>query len=143
MSENPYAPPTADVTDVSIAPEIPSEILAKIKNAWVAGLISAGITLVFTGLAIGGISFSGIFTAWQLLDVALVLGFSYGIYRKSRVCATLLLLHFVSSKVIIFSQTGSAQGVVLAVVFLYYYALGVHGTFVYHKLVKEAAAAQP
>jgi len=143
MSENPYAPPTANVTDVSIAPEIPPEVLTKIKNAWIVGLISAGITLVFAALAIGGVSFAGVFTPWQLIDVALVLGLCYGVYRKSRTCATILLLHFAISKIMIFTATGKFQGVVMAVIFLYYYTLGVHGTFVYHKLVKEAAAARP
>jgi serine/threonine-protein kinase len=134
---NPYAPPKANVVKADDAElEVPEEILKRIRQAAIAGAISCGITLLFTLVAIAGTSLLG-FTAWELLDVALIAGLSYGIYRKSRVCAVLMLVYFVGAKIYMMSQGGQMSGLVLTLVFLYYYALGVHGTFQYHAWVKQ------
>jgi hypothetical protein len=136
MSENPYAPPRAAVGLAPVESLVPDAILKKIRNAWVAGLISAGITLVFTLLAVSGTRLIG-FGAWQLLDVALILALAFGIYRKSRVCAIVMFVYFVASKIMLISQTGNASGIVMALIFLYYYALGIQGTFAYHNHIKR------
>jgi hypothetical protein len=133
VSENRYAPPEAEVASPPPAePAVPDAILRKIRNAWVAGLISSGVTLVFVLIAISGTSIAG-FTAWEFADVALMLGLSFGLYRKSRTCAVLMLAYFVISKALLFQATGRASGMLLALVFLYYYAQGVVGTFAYHR----------
>jgi serine/threonine-protein kinase len=143
MSANRYAPPKSEVevrkNDLSYS--VPDEVLKKIKHAWTAGLISAALTLLVTLLAVFGVKMMG-FDAWEFLDVAFILGLTYGIYRKSRVCAVLMLVYFLISKIIIFAQSGKPNGIVMAVVFLYYYAQGVAGTFAYHKHVHSAGAGQ-
>ena len=123
----------ADDTDC----EVPEDILKKTRQAAVAGSISCGITLLFTLIAIAGTSMLG-FTAWQFVDVALIAGLAFGIYRKSRVCAVLMLVYFVGAKIYMIMQ-GNAKGagLVVAAIFLYYYVLGVQGTFQYHAWVKE------
>jgi hypothetical protein len=139
MSENPenrYAPPEADVALPAVEPQVPKATLRKIRNAWIAGLISAGMTLLLVLLAVAGTSIAG-FTGWEIVDVALILGLTFGIYRKSRVCAVLMLVYFVVSKVLLILETGQASGIVLALVFFYYYAQGVAGTFAYHKQVNQ------
>jgi serine/threonine-protein kinase len=143
MSANRYAPPKSEVEvpEEDLSESVPDEVLKKIKHAWTAGLISAALTLLMTLLAIFGIKMLG-FDAWMLLDVALILGLTYGIYRKSRVCAVLMLVYFIISKILLFAQTGKPNGIVMAVIFLYYYAQGVAGTFAYHKYVQEAGANQ-
>jgi hypothetical protein len=137
MSRNPYAPPGAEVDEVVPDAEVPAPILKKIRNAWVAGIISTVVTLVFTLLAIAGTSIAGI-TGWQLLDVVLMAGLSYGIYRKSRTCAVLMLVYFLVSKILQVVEGGKPSGIVLALVFFYYYAHGVAATFAYHKHLKLA-----
>jgi hypothetical protein len=135
MSHNPYAPPGAKVDLTQGEKSVPEPILKKIRNAWVAGLISAGVTLVVTVLAISGVSLMG-YTAWELLDVVLILGLTLGIYKKSRVCAIAMLTYFVASKIMLISETGKPSGLVTALIFIYYYWQGVLGTFAYHRFRK-------
>lgn len=133
---NPYLPPVADVAVERAMPEVPPEIQKKIKQAWIAGAISGSMTLLFTLLAISGTKAAG-FNAWNFIDVVLIFGLAFGIYKKSRACAVLMLVYFVVSKILIAIETGSVSGTVLAIIFIYYYAQGIAGTFAYHKLVKQ------
>ena len=135
MSHNPYAPPGTEVGLAQVETSVPESILKKIRNAWVAGLISAGVTLVVTLFAIFGVSLMG-YTAWELLDVVLILGLTFGIYKRSRVCAIVMLVYFVISKIILISEGVKTNGLVTGVIFFYYYWQGVSGTFAYHRYTK-------
>jgi len=130
-TENPYSAPTAHVADPT--PEIPEDIRKKIKSAWVAAAISGSITLVVTLVAMSGTDILG-FSAWELIDVGLIFGLAFGIYKKSRACAVVMLTYFVISKIILMVQSGKPSGVVLSIIFIYYFWQGVSGTFAYHKL---------
>src|SRR3546814_18215970 len=97
-TENPYSAPVARVSDPETTKiEVPDEILKKIKLGWVAALFSAGVTLAVTLLAMSGTEMLG-FSAWELFDVALILGLAFGIYKKSRTCAVLMLAYFIVAK---------------------------------------------
>lgn len=135
--ENPYQSPAAMVEEVDFS--VPEEIAKKIKNAWSAALFSAGITLIFVILAISGTSVLGI-SVWESVDVALMLGLAYGIYKKSRICAVAIFVYFIAAKILLISQTGNTSGIALAIVFLYFYFNGILGTFAYHRLKKEKRA---
>lgn len=136
MSSNPYSPPTSDVAIEQALPDIPEDIQNRIKGAWVAGIISGCMTLAITLLAIGGTSVLG-FNAWNFVDVALISGLTFGIYRNSRTCAVLMLVYFVVSKIMIMVDGGSSSGIVMSLVFIYYFGRGVMGTFAYHKHLKS------
>lgn len=133
MSDNPYEAPVAEVRDYKTEFSVPDEVLKKIKHAWIAAIFSGLITLIVTLFAIFGHSILG-FTAWELGDVILIFGLAYGIYRRSRTCAVIMLLYFIASKILIMYQTGTANGPVMAIVFIYYYWQGVVGTFAFHKI---------
>ncbi|MGJ7500997.1 hypothetical protein ACSFBF_11610 [Variovorax sp. ZT5P49] len=137
MSDDRFAPPGTEVLMPVAAPDVPDAILKKIRSAWIAGLISAAVTVIFVLIAILGTSMLGI-GAYQLIDVALILGFTFGIYKKSRICAVLMLAYFVWAKIVLIQQ-GHANGIGLfmAVVFFYFYLQGVIGTFAYHKHLKQ------
>ena len=138
MDTDRYAPPKAELNTAPAAPneaEVPPDVLQKIRNAWIACLISLAMTLLLTVIAISGSSIAG-YSAWQLLDVALVAGLAFGIYRKSRACAVVMFIYFLISKILVVVETGQASGLVMGVVFLYFYWQGVVGTFAYHRLVK-------
>jgi hypothetical protein len=136
MSVDPYAVPRAELLDAaSRQPDVPDEVLKHIKNAWIAGAISGTLTLVVTLFAIFGQSILG-FTAWELLDVALIFGLAFGIYRKSRTCAVIMLIYFIAAKIILMLQTGQPNGIVMGVIFAYYFAMGVKGTFEYQRILK-------
>ncbi|SRR5712692_487560 len=143
MTSNPYSPPKANVQSSEREPTIPMEVLKKIRNAWIAGVISGCLTLVVTLVAMGGTSILG-YSAWELVDVALVFGLTFGIYKKSRTCAILMLVYFAYSKFILLVENpGKTSGIVMAVIFIYFYALGVVGTFQYHKLARAHANSTP
>lgn len=131
MKPNPYSPPQADVQLHQPTPVVPAAIAKKIKSAWIAGLISAAMTLLVVLVGVAG------FNVWNLLDVALILALAFGIYKRSRTCAVMLLVYFAVSKIITVAETGKATGIVLGLVFIYYYGQGVVGTFAYHRHVKS------
>jgi len=136
-TRNPYSPPASPVMDPP-PPEVPSEILKKIKQAWVAALFSAGLTLIFTLVAMSGTKILGL-SAWNFLDVALILGLAFGIYKKSRTCAVLMFIYFVISKIFVMAETGRfTGGIVGALIFGYFFWQGIAGTFAYHKLIKRS-----
>lgn len=139
MSDNTFKAKDA-AGESHMVSEVPGEVLKKIKNGWVAGIISGCVTLAVTLLAISGTSILN-FSAWELIDVALIFGLTFGIYKKSRTCAVLMLSYFIISKIIIMAETGSPSGIALALVFLYYYFQGMIGTFQYHKLMRRPTAS--
>ena len=142
MDDMRYSPPKAAVDDVAAEPgiEIPGKVLKKIRTAWIACLVSAGMTLVMIAVVIAtGKGSLGLQGPIDLLDVVFILGMAFGISRKSRVCAVLMLVYFAFSKYLIIRATGQLGSVWLGLVFLYFYAQGVLGTFEYHQL-REARA---
>ena len=139
MDDMRYSPPEAVVDDVAadVGIEIPDKVLKKIRTAWIACLVSAGMTVVMIAVVIAtGKSSLGLQGPIDLLDVAFILGMAFGISRKSRACAVLMLVYFAFSKYLIIRATGQVGSVWLGLVFLYFYAQGVVGTFEYHKLRK-------
>jgi hypothetical protein len=138
MERNLYAPPQAAVADLpERAVDVPEAVLKKIRQAWIAGAFSTVVTVGLTLLAIAGTSVAG-FDAWNMLDVLLVAGLTYGIYRKSRFAAVAMIVYFVISKILIFAEGGKPSGAIWALLFLYLYVQGALGTFQYHKLTKSA-----
>ena len=132
MSDNPYSVGGADL-ESDDAPVVPPEVLKQIRNAWVAGSVSGSITLAIVLFSVAGVQILG-FSAWEFLDVAFVFGLAFGIYKKSRTCAIVMLLYFAVSKVLIISENGLKGGIALSLVFFYYYSYGIVGTFAYHRL---------
>lgn len=112
-----------------------------IKNGWIAALISLGITLIFSTI--------GFFTQsddetlnyfldpWMLVDVVLIGIMAFFIYKKSRIAATLMFLYFVLSKFTQWYDLGSAQGLPMALIFMYFYFNAMRGTFVWHSRYKN------
>ena len=139
LQHDPYQPPSASL-DVPVAEIEPSaETARKIKGAWMAGLVSAGITLLFVLISLGsGSAIMGI-NAWAFVDIGIFLGLAYGVYRRSRTCAVLLFLFFLLEKVAMFASARSMGSVPIAIIFIYLYGRGMVGTFQYHRERKAAA----
>lgn len=133
-TETPFGTPEPFTHDPARA--VPEEVLKQIKTAWIAAVVSACATLLFTVLAISGTEIAG-FSAWQLLDVVLVFGLAIGIYLKSRVSAVLMFAYFVGSKIIFMVQTGAPSGLLMGLIFSYFFWQGVSGTFAYHKIMQR------
>lgn len=106
-----------------------------IKNAWIAGLIIAVITFIFSlfGAYDESIRHTYGLDTWSLLDVALIAGLTYGIYRKNRYCALGLLIYFVGSKFIMAASSGQFTGGFMSLVFGFFLLQGTRAAFKIHK----------
>jgi len=110
-----------------------------IRNAWIAGIFSgtgAIIMLLTKNMPKEALYFA-------IVNVLLFYGLSFGIYKRSRACAIVMVVYYIFAKIslIIDWSSEDVAGVMiftsLAIAFLYFYSQGVRGTFVYHKLTKE------
>jgi len=115
---------------------------SSIRNGWIAALISLGITFVFS--AIGFFTQSSneklnyFLDPWLMVDVVLIGVLAFFIYKKSRVAATLMFLYFLASKILQWYELNSFDGLILTLVFLYFYFNAMWGTFVWHSKYKSS-----
>jgi len=104
----------------------------EIRVAWIAATIVAGVTLLMVLM--------GVVSRWNFLDVFVSLALAFGIYRRSRVCAILMLCYFLANRVLavsLFHRAPGIEALFLAAAFI----LGVHGTFDYHRDLRRKRAA--
>jgi Co/Zn/Cd efflux system component len=117
----------------------------KIRNAWIASLIPAFILLYFDlGQYMQGADvFSLLIVACA--TVAPLFGLSFGIYKKSRICATLMFICIILLFLFMlytarqqFHNDNQLTGTGLVVcgffALIYFTFEGMRGTFAYHKL---------
>ena len=100
-----------------------------------AGLASVVVTglLLAVSLTDAGVGLRDLIDAWSLLDMALLLGLSYGTYRGSRVAAVGLLGLYLVEQVLMRIESGMTNGLLLTVVFTAMFAQGVAGAFALHR----------
>jgi len=100
-----------------------------IRNAYIAGAISIGITV----LAI----YFGIFDSIYWFDVIIFALLVSGVYRKNTFSAVVLVIYFLIGKTFQFIELGyvSFWPMIVALIFLNYYYLGVLGVIKYNRLV--------
>jgi hypothetical protein len=141
VSTNPYQAPAAPLDSSTSEIAIPDDVAKRIKQCWIAGLVSGSITAAIAILVLStGANVLNI-DAWAFVDVAIMLALSYGVYRKSRTCAVLLLTFFVLNKIIMWMEAGAPSGWLLALVFIWFFGQGVIGTFQYHRLKRARQAS--
>lgn len=137
MNEDMYKTPASDL-GAPAGVDVPNEILKKIKAGWIAGVVSVCITVAFTLIALTGSDILGVGAA-AFIDAGLMAALVFGTFKKSRICAVLMLVLFVANKVLMWMDDGAPTGIVLALVFIWYFVQGVIGTFQYHAFLKSAA----
>jgi hypothetical protein len=115
-----------------------------IRTGGIVALISAAI-----GLAFGA---AGFFTSsdhkalnylldpWILLDAALLVVIGIFVLRKSRVAATLLLVYFIVSKVMMWIELEAAPGLLISFMVLVVYVNAMRATFKWHAQYAPGAA---
>jgi hypothetical protein len=108
---------------------------------WCA-IIVAGITALFAGLALAGVSVMRI-QASAFVDAALFAGIAFGIYKYSRVAAVAGFALFLIEKIYQVIQQGPLGAGVLGIIFLIGFLNAMRGTFAYHKLVAANSAPAP
>lgn len=138
MQDMRFEPPKSAVADIAVdnGRRVPDEVLRHIRHAWIAGLVAAAMTLLFILLAPTG-THVGRYGSLQLVDVVFILLMAYGTRRKSRVCAVLMFVYFLASKILAIKHGGSLNAVLYGLAFLYYFGQGAMATFDYHRIRKS------
>lgn len=131
-----YKSPEAEL-NIQNRAEIPNDVSKKIRNGWIAAIISGAMTFGVTLLAINTGALNGLFDIWSMVDVVLIFFLAFGIYKKSRSAATFMFAYFVFSKIWMIVETGKPSGLLLSIIFLYFYFQAMVGTYQYHKLIKS------
>jgi hypothetical protein len=111
-----------------------------IKAGWILGLISSFLTLVFALAGHAGNQLPGYnFNLFNLIDAFLLLVMTFGIYQKSRIASTSMVVYFLLNKAWMWSNHfPDAYGLIVSVVFAYGYFGAMKGTFTYHRLLKDS-----
>ena len=112
------------------------EAEAQIKFARQAGIVYRTLSLIGVLLSLAGYDFTGWIDASGLIDVCLIFGLSFGIYKKSRVAAVIMLVYFSRSQtwIVIVLKRFPA---IISWLFLILFLRGVQGTFTYRKPSKS------
>lgn len=110
-----------------------------IKDATVAGIITIIVTLMLTLIYASGAGLAHL-DVWNIIDIVVLSGLTYGIYRKSRACALIMPIYYLTLKTVLWVNEQAFIGVPLALIFTYFFWRGVQGTWAYHKLMQEPAA---
>ena len=136
MNANPHPSPESDIELPQNQANVEPKVLNNIRNAWCATLVT-GIMILFV-ILFSIFSPTSSFNPWALIDVVLIFGIAYGIYRKSRCCALIMLIYFAVSKIILFLDgMTTLSNLIIGLIFFFFYFKGVTGTFAYHKHLKQ------
>ncbi len=109
------------------------------RFAFVAGLVASAILVAVSVLATAGFSLGAFGTA-SLVDAGLIAGLSYGVLKKNRTCAVLLLLFYLAGAGLIAAETKVYYPLLVRAVFVYFFARGAYGAFVWHRELRKRVA---
>ncbi|TRV47309.1 MAG: hypothetical protein EWV53_01420 [Microcystis panniformis Mp_MB_F_20051200_S9] len=100
----------------------------QIKPAWITGTILGVINLLVTLF---------LNNPYVFIDVVLYFVLSFGIYKKSRICAVIMLGYYIASRIFFWEVLkGNPLVLIVSIAFIYFLWQGVQGTFAYHKITK-------
>jgi hypothetical protein len=112
-----------------------------IKNGGIAAMISAAITGVFAIAAFftnsSNKDLNYFLDPWLLVDVVLIVVLGIFIFRKSRTAATLMVIYFVGSKLLMWAEMGEPKGLPMAIIFLFFYVTAMRGTYIWHSKYRD------
>lgn len=103
-----------------------------IKSAWVAALIYVGVTIALTLIYASGGRLADV-DVWNGLDILIMLLLAFGVYKKNRFSAVLLLVYFLGNHIVIWIDSRAVIGLPIIIVFAIFFIQGVRGTFAYHQ----------
>lgn len=111
-----------------------------IRKGAIAGFVVTGITLFVVSLAVLG-DFGGPLEywndPWSYLDAIIVVGLSFVVLRRSRTAAIILFGYYLAAQILLFAEIGRPAGMVISIIFLYFFGRAIWGTFSYHRIRKE------
>jgi tetratricopeptide (TPR) repeat protein len=105
--------------------------------------VGAGATSGVATLILSIIEVLGYSTWWGLIDTFIVFGLTFGVYKKSRVCAIILFVAYVGPRIWMMVTQPEAEviwsSLSMSIAFGYLFFLGIIGTFAYHRIIKAEA----
>lgn len=115
-----------------------------VRRAGIVGMVITGIGLLglFWITPYIGISMQDSFMFQGLMNLLIVFGLSYGIFKYSRICSIGLLIYFIiiyGSRIIALSSSFKTKPYLhiitaLCIVVIYFLVQGVRGTFALHQV---------
>ena len=105
-----------------------------IRNALIAAGLSGTVTLIVVIIAICGTSVMG-FGVANLIDVVLIFGLAFGVYKRSRTCAIILAVYGGVNAIYMTYVHGIS---IMQFILEYFYIMAVPATFAHHKAVMLA-----
>ena len=100
-----------------------------VKDAFYFGLVALGISLLLTLIYATGAGLAHV-AWWSWLDLAILGGLSWGIYRRNQIAAASMLIYFVGSKLIFWVGEQALIGVPVAFIIAYFFWRGYCGAAV-------------
>lgn len=101
-----------------------------IKTAWITAVVSGILTTIVAAFALSGVPELSTYE-YALIDAGLIFGLAFGVFRKSRIAASMLVAYWIFNLVSTMRLSG---GLLLRAVILGVFVEGVRGTFAHHKL---------
>ena len=109
------------------------------KNGAIAAFISGTLTTFVVAIAMLTDS-AGDLSLWNdptnFVDVVLIFGCAFGMLKCSRTASITIFLYFIISKAAISLETGQTTGLFMTLIFLFYFAKAIQGSFAYKKAMK-------
>ena len=111
-----------------------------IRNGGIAAMISAAFTGIFA--VIGFFTSSSnpdlayLLDPWLTLDVVFIVILGIFMFRKSRTAATIMVLYFSFSKLLMWYDMGKPHGLLVSLVFFLFYLTAMRGAYLWHKSYK-------
>ena len=121
---------------------IKSEAVKATKKGAIAACISAAITFLFFIAASNidlGAPYEEYGNPFIFIDIVLILICAFAMSRQSRFFSIFIFIYFAVSKLFLFIDNQSVNGINIGMtfLFLYYYGKAIQGSFVFQKLNKE------
>lgn len=115
------------------------EANGQIKAGWLAACVVGGVTLFLVVDSLFSYNPYGSVSLWNLIDVALIFGLAFGIYKKSRLAAVAMLVYDVLSRITAWITLGHISFVsfLASIVFIGCFVEGIRGTFTYHRVINS------
>jgi hypothetical protein len=117
---------------------IDPELLERIKNGWVAAVIAGSILSVLALLAaVDESAFGWLLDGSFYFEAVIIFVLAFGTYKKSRFAATALFVYFLGARIWVIVSTGQPRGIVISLVFLYFFYQAMTATYEYHTAMKR------
>ncbi len=108
-----------------------------VKDAWIVSLVAIGATVLLTMIYASGAGI-GYVDWWNWLDLIILAGLAYGIWRKSGWSAIIMAFYFLGSRIVLWVNESAFIGAPIALIFAYFFWRGARGAFL---LARESQSA--